>query len=106
MARHIFHSRAARTAILATALAATALHDHVHAESKLDASYTISFARLEVGDISATAVFGDSDYAISARGRAGGLMKALIDGEGTFAARGTVTGRSSPIDNFHLEDLV
>lgn len=67
-----------------------ALPDHVHAEGKLDASYTISFARFEVGDISATVVFGDSDYAISARGRAGGVMKALVDGEGSFAARGTV----------------
>ena len=78
--------------MLATALAAVTapLHDHAHAEGKLDASYTISFARLEVGDISATVVFGDSDYAISARGRAGGVMKALIDGEGSFAARGTL----------------
>ena len=64
-----------------------AIHDHAHAEGELDATYTISFARLEVGDISATVVFGDSDYAISARGRAGGVMKALVDGEGSFAAR-------------------
>ena len=60
------------------------------AQGKLDASYTISFARIGVGDITATVVFGDSDYAISARGRAGGVMKALVDGEGSFAARGTV----------------
>jgi hypothetical protein len=67
-----------------------ALGDHAHAEGKLDASYTISFARIGVGDITATVVFGDSDYAISARGRAGGVMKALVDGEGSFAAKGTV----------------
>jgi hypothetical protein len=92
MTRQMFLSRAARTAMLATTLAAVtaALHDRAHAEGKLDASYTISFARLEVGDIFATVVFGDSDYAISARGRAGGVMKALIDGEGSFAARGTL----------------
>ncbi len=92
MARRMFHTRAAPVAALATALAAmtAALHDHAHAEGKLDASYTISFARLEVGDISASVVFGDSDYAISARGRAGGVMKALVDGESSFAARGTV----------------
>jgi hypothetical protein len=92
MTRQMFLSRAARTAMLATTLAAVtaALHDPTHAEGKLDASYTISFARLEVGDIFATVVFGDSDYAISARGRAGGVMKALIDGEGSFAARGTL----------------
>jgi hypothetical protein len=92
MTRQMFLSRAARTAMLATTLAAVtaALHDRAHAEGKLDASYTISFARLEVGDIFATVVFGDSNYAISARGRAGGVMKALIDGEGSFAARGTL----------------
>jgi|RhiMetdeSRZDD1v2_1073273.scaffolds.fasta_scaffold214325_4 uncharacterized protein DUF3108 len=92
MTRQMFLSRAARTAMLATTLAAVtaALHDPTHAEGKLDASYTISFARLEVGDIFVTVVFGDSDYAISARGRAGGVMKALIDGEGSFAARGTL----------------
>jgi len=92
MTRQMFLSRAARTAMLATTLAAVtaALHDPTHAEGKLDASYTISFARLEVGDIFATVVFGDSNYAISARGRAGGVMKALIDGEGSFAARGTL----------------
>jgi hypothetical protein len=92
MTRQMFLSRAARTAMLATILAAVtaALHDRAHAEGKLDASYTISFARLEVGDIFATVVFGDSNYAISARGRAGGVMKALIDGEGSFAARGTL----------------
>ncbi len=90
----MFHSRAARTTILATssalALMTAALGDHAHAEGKLDASYTISFARIGVGDITATVVFGDSDYAISARGRAGGVMKALVDGEGSFAAKGTV----------------
>ncbi len=92
MTRQLFHSRAARTAILATALAAVtaALHDRAHADAQLEARYTISFARLEVGDISATVVVGDSDYAISARGRAGGIMKALIDGEGSFAARGSL----------------
>jgi hypothetical protein len=92
MTRQMFHSRAARTAILATALAGVTavLHERAHAEGKLDASYTISFARLEVGEISATVVIGDNDYAISARGRAGGIMKALIDGEGSFAARGTL----------------
>ena len=104
MAAHIFYSRAARTAILATAFAG--VHDHAHAEAKLDASYTISFARLDVGNISATVVFGDSDYAISAHGRAGGVMKALIDGEGSFAARGIVKEGHLLIDKFQFQDRV
>jgi hypothetical protein len=90
----MLHSRAARTTILATscavALMTAALGDHAHAEGNLDASYTISFARIQVGDITATIVFGQSDYAISARGRAGGVMKALVDGEGSFTTRGTL----------------
>jgi len=67
-----------------------ALGDHAHAEGKLDASYTISFARIRVGDISASGVFGESEYAISARGRAGGIMKVLVDGEASFATHGTI----------------
>jgi uncharacterized protein DUF3108 len=90
----VFHLRAAQTTILATrsalVLMAVALGDHAHAEGKLDASYTISFARIRVGEITATVVLGDSEYAISARGRAGGVMKVLVDGEGSFTTRGTI----------------
>src|SRR6266480_4188204 len=56
----------------------------------LEASYTISFARIRVGDITAAVVMGDSEYAISVRGRAGGIIKMLIDGEGSFTARGSI----------------
>jgi hypothetical protein len=90
----MFHLRVAQTTILATgsalALMTAALGDHAHAEGKLDASYTISFAHIRVGDIAATGVFGESEYAISARGRAGGLMKVLVDGEASFATHGTI----------------
>jgi hypothetical protein len=86
--------RAAQAIALATgsalALMTVALGDHAHAEGKLDASYTISFARIRVGDVVATGVFGESEYAISARGRAGGIMKVLVDGEASFATRGTI----------------
>src|SRR5262249_30787935 len=89
-------TRVAQTTILATgsalALMTGALGDHAHAEGKLDASYTISFARIRVGNISASGVFGESEYAISARGRAGGTMKVLVDGEASFATHGTIKG--------------
>jgi len=88
------HLRVAQTTILAIgsalALMTAALGDHAHAEGKLDASYTISFAHIRVGDIAATGVFGESEYAISARGRAGGLMKVLVDGQASFATHGTI----------------
>jgi hypothetical protein len=77
----------------------TALGGQAHAES-LDASYTISFARIRVGDITATVAFGPTEYAVSARGRAGGLMKALMDGEGSFTTRGSVTDGHPVPTNF------
>ena len=91
----MFRSRAAQTTILATgsalAFMAAAVGDHAQAQGNLDASYTISFARIPVGEITATVVFGDSEYAISARARAGGVMKVLsVDGEGSFTTRGTI----------------
>jgi hypothetical protein len=88
----MFHSSVAQTTILASALAlmTAALGDHAHAEGKLDASYTILFARIRVGDIAATGVFGESEYAISARGRAGGIVKVLVDGEASFSTHGTI----------------
>jgi hypothetical protein len=57
MSKMMFYWRALRTSILATssalALMTAALGDHAHAEGNLDASYTISFARIGVGDITA-----------------------------------------------------
>src|SRR5262249_37329127 len=65
--------------------------DSAHGEGSLDASYTISFARIPVGEITATAVFGESEYAMSARARAGGVLKALwVDGEASFTTQGTI----------------
>jgi hypothetical protein len=91
----MFRSRAAQTTILAAnsalALITATAGDRAHGEGNLDASYTISFARLPVGEITATAVFGQSEYAISARARAGGVMKVLsVEGDGSFTTRGTI----------------
>jgi Protein of unknown function (DUF3108) len=87
--------RAAQATILAAgfalALITATARDRAHGEGNLDASYTISFARIPVGEITATAVFGQSEYAISARARAGGVMKVLsVDGDGSFTTRGTI----------------
>ena len=100
----MFHSRAAQTPILAAgsalALMTAVLGDRAGAETNLDASYTISFARIRVGDITATIAFGDSEYAISANGRAGGVIKVLLDGEGSFTTRGTITDGHPVPTNF------
>jgi hypothetical protein len=91
----MFRSRAAQTTILAAgsalALITVTAGDRAHAEGNLDASYTISFARIPVGEITATGVFGQNEYAISARARAGGVLKALlVDGEASFSTQGTI----------------
>jgi hypothetical protein len=85
-----------------------ALDDHADAEGNLDASYTISFARIRVGDLAATVVFGDKEYAISARGRAGGVMTLLIGHDTINRWRSLLhrarhrQGRSSRADNFYI----
>jgi hypothetical protein len=91
----MFRSRAAQTTILAAGsalvLITAAVGDRAHGEGNLDASYTISFARIPVGEITATAVFGQNEYMISVRARAGGVMKVLlVDGEASLITRGTV----------------
>jgi hypothetical protein len=84
----------------ALALMTAVRGDHAHAGGNLHASYTISFARIRVGDIAATLVVGDSEFTISARGRAGGVMKLLVDGEGSFNTRGTITAGHPVPTNF------
>src|SRR5215831_15606951 len=91
----MFRSRVAQTTILAAgcalALITATAGDRAHGEGNLDASYTISFARIPVGELTATAVFGQSEYAMSARARAGGVLKALlVDGEASFSTQGTI----------------
>jgi hypothetical protein len=89
----MFHSLTVQRTIVkcsAFAFMVAVLGEHAHAGGNLEASYTISFARIRVGDITATVVMGDSEYAISVRGRAGGIIKLLIDGEGSFTARGSI----------------
>jgi Protein of unknown function (DUF3108) len=97
--------RAARTTILAAgsalALITVTAGDRAHSEGNLDANYTISFARIPVGEVTATAIFGQSEYAISARARAGGVMKVLlVDGEASFTTRGTIKNGHPEPTNF------
>jgi len=93
----MFRLRTVQITILAAgsafALITATAGDSAHGEGNLDASYTISFARIAVGELTATAVFGESEYAMSARARAGGVLKALlVDGEASFSTQGTIKG--------------
>jgi hypothetical protein len=66
------------------------LGQHARAEGRLEVSYIISFARIHVGNITASVVVGDNEYSISTNGGAGGAMKTLMDGEGVFTTRGLI----------------
>src|SRR5262245_4388720 len=95
---------AARTTIFAAgalALITATAGGRAYGEGNLDATYTISFARIPVGEVTATAIFGQSEYAISARARAGGVMKVLlVDGEASFTTRGTIKNGHPDPTNF------
>jgi hypothetical protein len=65
--------------------------NHAHAQGKLDVTYSISFAKIPVGEMTATVVVGEGAYTISAVAHGGGVLKVLsLDGKGSFAARGTI----------------
>ena len=80
-------------------LALLATAGDASAQGKLDATYTISAARIPIGSITASAEIGDDSYTISMGGRASGVMRILASGEGTFSTRGTrKDGRLIPTD--------
>jgi len=99
-AQQMVQSRAIQTTLTATicifALTIAAV-GQVLGESSLDTSYIVSFARVPVGEITASLVVGNTEYRMSARGRAGGIVKVLLDGEGFFVTQGTnVDGELEP----------
>jgi Protein of unknown function (DUF3108) len=78
-----------RTACVAAVLA-LALPGAARAESRLAAHYRASVAGLTVGNTDMAVVIGSAEYTSSASGRASGLLRTLLTGEGTLGTRGTV----------------
>ena len=106
----MFRSLTVRGAILYAGLALVTpvffLHDHAHAQTKFEADYVVSFARITVGNIAVTADIDSAAYAISASGRVGGAIRLLANGEGHLTTRGTITsGRPAPT-HFGVQDRV
>jgi hypothetical protein len=60
------------------------------AQGRLEVSYTISVARIPIGNMTLVADIGDSEYMISANGRVSGAMRALASGESSSIARGLI----------------
>ncbi len=97
----IFCSLTAQGAIVCAGLALLTpvflLHDHAHAQTKFEAEYAISFARITVGNVAVTADIDSAAYTISAGGRVGGAVRLLANGEGHLTAHGTMAdGRPAP----------
>src|SRR5262245_18661559 len=103
----MFRSRAAQTTILAAGSVLgfmAAAHVHAHAQGNLEATYTISFARIPVGEITATVVFGDSECDFCA-GPCWWRHESTIGGRRRFLQHTRRhQGRSSRADKFHVQD--
>ena len=81
----------------ALALVLATLGGAARADSRLTVHYGVSVAGLSVGMTNLDAVIGAAAYTSAANGRASGLLRALVTGEGTLSARGAVVeGRLAP----------
>jgi len=80
-----------RAACSAALLAlAVAIPGGARADSRLEAHYTASVAGITVGRTDVAVVIGGAEYTSAASGRASGLLRTLLSGEGTLSARGAV----------------
>jgi hypothetical protein len=78
-------------------MAAAAWQADARADSKLEASYAITFARIPVGDATLSADLKESGYTIAMTGRAGGVARMVVNGEASLSARGILKdGRPEP----------
>jgi hypothetical protein len=81
------------------ALLAATVPAMAQAQGRLEATYTVSLARIPIGNATAAAEFGDARYAASASGRASGMLRVLASGEGRLTTNGVlVEGRPAPTE--------
>jgi hypothetical protein len=67
------------------------------AQGKLEASYSISVARIPIGGATSSIDITDAAYTVALTGKAGGMLRVVSSGDGTMSASGTVTdGRLAP----------
>lgn len=67
------------------------LADGARAQGKLDARYVVTLAGLPIGRGSWTIDVGDDQYVAAAAGQTTGLLRVFASGEGSTAARGSVS---------------
>ena len=76
----------------ALALVMADLQRPAHAQSKLDASYSVTLAGLPIGRGSWVIDIGDDHYSAAASGATAGIMRAFTSGQGQSTVRGNVAG--------------
>ena len=86
----IAHSRPAAWRAAALAVAIALAGGEARADTRLDAHYSVSVAGIGIGKTDVSIVIGGAEYTSSANGRASGMLRALVTGEGTLSARGAV----------------
>jgi hypothetical protein len=97
MLADIAHFRFAAWPAAALAFVIAVLGGAAHADSRLQVHYSVSVAGLTVGKSDVEVMIGSAEYTSAANGRASGLLRALLTGEGTLGARGAVVdGRLVP----------
>jgi hypothetical protein len=97
MLTYIRQLRPAAGPTAALAMAIAILGGAAHADSRLDAHYKVSVAGIAIGKSNIDVVIGGAEYTSVANGRASGMLRALLSGEGTVNTRGAVVdGRLVP----------
>jgi uncharacterized protein DUF3108 len=68
-----------------------------HADSRLDARYKMTVAGIAIGKSEINVVIGSAEYTTSASGRASGVLRVLVSGEGSVSTHGAIVdGRLVP----------
>jgi hypothetical protein len=90
-ARFLTFPSSSLCAISATVATIAALtHDRAFAQGKLEASYSISVARITIGNASVTAEIGETDYTASMSARGSGVLRILSSGDGNLKVQGHI----------------
>jgi len=90
--------RASQPLTAGFALALVVITGQARAQGSLEAAYTISAARIPVGNATLSGSIGPDEYVISMSGRTSGFLRVLASGEGSMAVTGVVSGgKLSPL---------
>jgi hypothetical protein len=91
MARNLATPSRSLRAIASVVLTIAALpQDAAFAQGRFEANYSISAARITIGNASVTAEIGETEYTASMTGRGAGVMRILASGDGNLQVQGHI----------------